>query len=300
MSTNSIVLINATAGRGRQPRELENLIAALDSIPGVGYQLLKKGEDPTPIAARIAKSGAEVVGAAGGDGTISAVANAIAGTSTALAAFSFGTYNHFAADMHIPNDPARASRLLLREESDEVLIDLGRVNGRHFINNSSVGLYPHLVRIRERRQQRIGKFLSLVLAAIQTLRHPNPLHLRIPGIDHDSTQQVGLLFVSNNRLAIQLMDASMRPTLEAGLLDVYVVKAAGLVQLIQTAVAFVAGKLEDSPLAEHLHPKNLTVHIGGHRKHHHVACDGEVYKMKEPLIYESVPSILKVRVPKQE
>src|SRR3954464_9990148 len=120
-----------------------------------------------------------VVVAAGGDGTISAVAAALAGTNKTLGVLPIGTLNHFAKDLNIPLDLEGAVRTIIEGETTPV--DLGEVNGRVFINNSSLGLYPHIVSRREAQQQRLarGKWTAFFWATIQALRRFPFLDLRV-------------------------------------------------------------------------------------------------------------------------
>ncbi len=90
------VIINASSGRAKRSNELEKLSQILKKFPGVEPYILNKKEDPQQIAAQLAREEAEVVGVAGGDGTVSAVANGLAKTKTALAVIPFGTLNLFA------------------------------------------------------------------------------------------------------------------------------------------------------------------------------------------------------------
>src|SRR5690242_7168170 len=198
-----VVIINAHSGKGKRGQELNKLLTALQSLPEVEAHLLHKGEDPTKIAHNLAQQGAEVVGAAGGDGTVSAVANGLAGTETALAVIPFGTLNHFARDLGVPPLPQDAVRLLLSEESVEQRVDLGRVNGRYFLNNSSLGLYPHLVRLREKHEAKLGKWLAYMLASFNTLRYPVYAQVQLP-VEEEKPVRVWLVFASNNKIDFKL------------------------------------------------------------------------------------------------
>lgn len=291
-----VVIINPRGGRAKRGQELGKLLAMLKSIPEVEPYLLHKGEDPTAIARQLAQQKAEVVGAAGGDGTVSAVANGLAGSETALAVIPFGTLNHFARDLNLPPRIDQAARLLLSEESQEKQIDLGRVNGQYFVNNSSVGLYPHLVRLREKNEARFGKWPSYVLAAINTLRYPVYLQVQLPMEDAVKPERVWLVFVTNNEMELKLPRPGYRARLDAGCLDLYVLKASTPQALVWTAFRFAFGKLQNSSLVSEQHLTEFEIHT---KKRHriNVACDGEVFRISSPIKYEIVPGALKVRVP---
>src|SRR5581483_6186931 len=127
----------------------------------------------------LARDKPPVIVAAGGDGTLNAVASALVGTDIALGVLPMGTLNHFAKDLKIPLDVAHAARAIA--EGHTKTVDVGVVNGRIFVNNSSLGLYPHIVRARELKQHRPGwgKWTALVWATWLVLRRSPFLRLRL-------------------------------------------------------------------------------------------------------------------------
>ena len=112
--------------------------------------------------------------AAGGDGTVSAVAANVAGTGIPLGVLPLGTLNHFARDLGLPFDVEEAVRVL--KSGRAIAVDTGEVNGHTFMNNSSIGLYPRLVRYRNQQQHRLGRGKwSALLRATLTVLHRHPL-----------------------------------------------------------------------------------------------------------------------------
>ena len=103
-------------------------------------------------AARTASARASIVVAAGGDGTISSVAAAVIDSPAALGVLPLGTLNHFAKDLHIPLDLAGAIAVVAAGHVGHV--DVGQVNERVFVNNSSIGIYPSIVEEREALRRR--------------------------------------------------------------------------------------------------------------------------------------------------
>ena len=125
----------------------------------------------------VAQAG-DIVVAAGGDGTVSSVAAAVAGTNIALGVLPFGTLNHFAKDLHIPLDAAEAVKTIVARHV--VAVDVGYVNERAFINNSSIGVYPDIVERREtlRRQGR-NKWTALAIATADVVRRGREVFVRV-------------------------------------------------------------------------------------------------------------------------
>ena len=127
-----------------------------------------------PALAAEARAAGGVVVAGGGDGTIAAVAAALVDTDVTLGVLPLGTLNHFAKDLGIPLDLEAAVRTLFA--GNVARVDVGEVNGRIFLNNSSIGFYPQIVRERERLQRHgTGKWVAVARAAaadLPALAHP--------------------------------------------------------------------------------------------------------------------------------
>src|SRR4051812_44354533 len=151
MSDSIHVLINAGAGLGARvgvESTVDAVRAALGEA-GVAVEVeALEGRRLTGRASELAGAGAPMVVAAGGDGTVNAVAAALIGRRTAMGVLPLGTLNHFAKDLGLPLDLPAAAAVIARGRVSQV--DVGAVNGRCFINNSSIGLYPTLVEDRER------------------------------------------------------------------------------------------------------------------------------------------------------
>ena len=118
------------------------------------------------------------VAAAGGDGTVSSVAAAVAGSATPFGILPLGTLNHFAKDLHIPLDLAQAVHTIASRHI--VVVDAAQVNGRVFVNNSSIGLYPSVVERREAlRKQGHRKWPAFAMAATQVLSRSEDVSVRL-------------------------------------------------------------------------------------------------------------------------
>ena len=171
MPTAIIVIVNATAGTGL-PADWAQQLQAKFSKAGLQAQVkvVQSGADIEPTVKAAIADGVQVVVAGGGDGTVSAVAGGLVGTGVALGVLPMGTLNHFAKDLAIPLDQDEAIAVIAGNRQVEV--DAGEVNGRIFINNSSLGLYPDIVREREKRQHRLGhgKWRALLAASIGAAR----------------------------------------------------------------------------------------------------------------------------------
>src|SRR5205085_4914339 len=114
-----------------------------------------RDNDIRAITRRAIADGVETIVAAGGDGTINAVAAEVADSGRTLGVLPLGTLNHFAKDLGIPLDLERAVQVITRGRVAPV--DVAEVNGRVFVNNSSLGIYPHIVSMRRHQQERLAR-----------------------------------------------------------------------------------------------------------------------------------------------
>jgi len=261
------LVVNPRSG-AREPTAEELAAAARER--GVEVHLLQKGEDPGEAAR---SSGAEILGMAGGDGSLAAVASTALDTGAAFVCVPFGTRNHFARDVGLDRDDPFAA-LGAFTDGAERRIDAGRVGDRLFLNNVSLGVYAGLVHRRERHRRR-GEALARVRGLLQVARHRRRLHARVNG------EKVGarVLLVGNNRYELSLFTLGERERLEEGLLQLWV--AAGLLPTAwdeRTEPAF-------------------RVELPG--DHVRAAIDGEPVTLESPLVFESLPGALRLLVPQR-
>ena len=156
-------ILNDKAG-SNSAAEAQALITRVAAKRGWEARLLiSSGADLGSLANQARAFGGLVVGG-GGDGTIAAVAAALVGTDTPLGVLPMGTLNHFAKDLGIPLELEKAVQTLFTGKVAQV--DVGEVNGRIFLNNSSLGFYPRIVQEREREQrQGHSKWVAFARAA---------------------------------------------------------------------------------------------------------------------------------------
>jgi diacylglycerol kinase family enzyme len=289
------VIINATAGTGHAEAECEKLSRMFASL-GVDAKILPaRGADLVDLARRVAGEKPTTIVAGGGDGTMNAVASAIAGTDIALGVLPLGTLNHFAKDLHIPLGLEDAARTVV--EGHTARIDVGEVNGRVFINNSSLGLYPHIVRARKEQQRRLGrsKWAALAWASLTVLRRSPFLSVRLKVEDEDRRYRAPLVFIGNNVYVMEGFDIGSRERLDAGVLSLYVVQRSGRWALLGLALRALFARLHPAKDFDALTARHVIVET--RHRHLHVATDGEVTVMDTPLEYRTRPRSLTVIVP---
>jgi diacylglycerol kinase family enzyme len=271
----------------------------------VGQSFARYGLSPTflspseassiaQVAKRAAEGNYDIVVSGGGDGTVNAVASELVGSSTRLGILPLGTLNHFARDLNIPLELDAAVETIVTGRANP--IDVGEVNGRIFLNNSSVGLYPAAVRLREGLQRAgYGKWLALIRASIAML-----VRFRILNLELRSTGQprvscrTALLFVGNNTNDTTLTRLGTRAALDRGHLWVMTSAASTRWRLIATAFALV---FTGEKPADIISFTAETLVVSATRERLRVAADGEVVQLQSPLKYRIRPKSLFVIVP---
>ncbi|MDT5158800.1 MAG: hypothetical protein QOH51_3157 [Acidobacteriota bacterium] len=294
------VIINAAAGAGSND---EAARAVNEAFAACGVEahvsVARDGAEMTELARRALSSGARVVVAGGGDGTVSSVAGVLAGTDCPLGVLPLGTLNHFAKDLRIPLTLAEAARNVC--EGREVSVDVGEVNGQVFINNSSLGLYPRIVRRREKLQERSGsgKWSAFVRAALAMLRRYPFLDVRLSADGQEIVRKTPFVFVGNNEYQMESIQMGGRACLDAGHMSLYVAHRTGRLGLLRLALSALFGRLRQAKDFDSHAAQEIWVETR-RRKRLPVATDGEVTVMTTPLHYRIRPGALRVIVPDEK
>ena len=289
------VIVNAGSGSVEAEGTRRELIE-LFKANGVEAQihLARTGGEIVELARKLVAGGAETIVAGGGDGTVSAVAGEVLKANKILGVLPLGTLNNFSKDLRIPQDLAEAVRVVVEKHVE--FIDAGEVNGRIFINNSSIGLYPHIVRHRE-KQQRLGhgKWRSAFWAAFTILRRSPFFAVRLETEKGRRVVKTPFVFVGNNEYEMDFFNIGRRARLDDGKLSVYFLHRSGRKGLFLLALRTLFGRLRQTKDFEEINTESITIET--RKKRILVAFDGEVEKLETPLRYKIHPKALRVIVP---
>jgi diacylglycerol kinase family enzyme len=196
-------------GSGELDRRLREGLGEVDTL------WLEPGVDLGRAIDDAAGEGRAIV-AAGGDGTVNAVAQHVAGTGTTFGVLPAGTLNHFARDLGV-RDMEVALEVLRGGRVAEV--DAGKAGDRYFVNNAGLGLYPELVYERERHEHRVGKWRAAVRAARQILGNADPVVGTITADGDEKALLAWAVFVGNNLFGTQTGRIGTRERIDQGTLD---------------------------------------------------------------------------------
>ena len=290
------IIYNRAAGHRKEHASHDRIAAILQEHDlQAEILLVQPGTDIRDLAKSAVQKGCFAVVAAGGDGTVNAVASAVVDSNCVLGILPVGTLNHFAKALQIPLDLELAVQTIATGKLRKV--DVGEVNGRIFVNNSSIGLYPRMVRGRE-QEQRLGrsKWIALFWATLAVLRRYPMLSIRLASGDgRELLRRTPLVFIGNNHYEMRGFNIGSRSSLDSGKLAVYVGRQDRPISLIRMAVEAFFGKARRGIDFDYLSTESLPIEIA--RRTIQVATDGEVSTFSPPLLYRSRHLALQVIVP---
>jgi YegS/Rv2252/BmrU family lipid kinase len=258
-------------------------------------RLAENGHDLRHLAEEAAKGEDDIVAAGGGDGTLNTVASAIMGTDKKFGVLPLGTLNHFAKDGGIPLNLNAAVQTLVSGEVK--VIDVGEVNQRIFLNNASIGLYPEIVRRRNKEQEQFnrGKWTAMLKACVAAVKSSRFLHVHIRTADEELRRTTPFVFVGNNQYNLDGFGIGGRASLDSGNLCLWLARRTRPLGLIRLGLRAMVGTLRGARDFESLCGSEFRV--TPHKSRIRVALDGETYFMDTPLNFRSRAAALKVMVP---
>jgi diacylglycerol kinase family enzyme len=176
-------------------------------------------------------------------------------------------------------------------------IDVGEANGRRFVNNASIGLYPHIVSKRERQQERLGrnKWLALLVAAASVFRRYPMLQVIVDTGDRAIPRRTPFVFVGNNRYEMRAFATGARDRLDGGELCVYFAHRTGRFGMLRLVLRSLIGRLDQAADFETLCLQSATIETP--KKTLRIALDGEVTRLTPPLQFRVLPGALRVIAP---
>jgi diacylglycerol kinase family enzyme len=291
-------VVNPNAGsidETHRADRLRRLMAVLDPFIPNERRRLARADEIARTGQALVDEGADVLIACGGDGTISTLAAVVAKSGTMLAALPLGTRNNFARDLRIPLRIEDWSTLL--RDRPVRRVDLGEVNGRLFINNVSIGLYPMIVEMRDEIAGNGGlkKRSAQLAATLRVLARFPRTRCLLRFRDRTERRLTPVLFIGNNEYRAGILPESRRPVMDSGKLWVCTTLATGPWSLLPVLWHAMRGRITN---AEALHAVTTPrLEIAFRRHYVRLAIDGEPQRLETPLTLRSRPGMLKVIAP---
>lgn len=234
-----------------------------------------------------------MLGVAGGDGSLGAVAAVALERDLPLVVVPFGTRNHFAGDLGLdPDDPLAA---LAAYQGTELVVDVGAVDGRAFLNNVSLGIYASFVHDpRRKTRNRLVALLRMLPAVFGRSRQPLSVSFDVDG-RHEERRALIVLVANNDYGGSSLAELGERERLDEGLLHVYVLEPVGRGALVALLGKAARGRIDEAEGLLEWASERLTISLRHPRVH--AAVDGEPVVLTPPVELEIRPRALRVLLP---
>ncbi|MDP3195709.1 diacylglycerol kinase family protein [Tabrizicola sp.] len=287
------VLSNPRSGTAlRNPGAVERAM----QVFGPRAELRAFSGDPADEAMRALRDGFRIIVAAGGDGTVAGVAHALAGTDTALGVLPMGTFNYFARGLGLPEDAEAAAKAILDGSAHDIAV--GTLNGRVFLNNVSIGLYPAILEEREATYARYGRYRILAhIASLRTiLRFQRPYRMDIL---QDATRhriRTPMLFVARSAYQLDQFGLEGAQAISDDRFVLFLAHQQTRLGFLRLAWRLVRRKVDHGRDVLVSTPRRIAVSVRGRRRIS-VALDGEKLKMEMPLRIRIADHQLQVIVP---
>jgi diacylglycerol kinase family enzyme len=263
-----VLFVNPGSGKGGPG--VEELASAARAL-GVDAHVLREDEDLRELARR---ANAEVLGMAGGDGSLGAVAGVAVERDLPFVCIPSGTRNHFASDVGLDTgDPLRA--LTAFGSTVERRIDIGRTGEQVFLNNVSLGVYARLVHRREQRRHR-GEAFARMRALVGSLKDRRRTERFV--IDGQPVH-ASILLVANNEYRVDLFSIGERDRIDEGTLAIYAARGLRRLRWTERRATEVRIETARSPIR--------------------AAVDGEPAALESPLELRVEPAALRLRLPEE-
>lgn len=290
------VILNAASGASG-PEDSEATLRECFRAGAERVRILtvSEGRDLQGAIAQAVEAGHPVLVAAGGDGTIAAVAEAAMAHGRTLGILPMGTFNFVARGLGIPEELGPAAAHLLEGRAHAVPV--AEVNGRLFLNNASLGIYPAILREREGIYRRWGRSrLAAYWSVLRTVTGAfRPLHLRVTVDGTPVRTRTPLVFVARSAYQLDHYGLEGAEAVRQGRFALFVAPDAAPLRLAVIALRLALGGLRPGRDIALVACDEIVVETGARRLL--VAHDGERTMHDTPLRFRIRPDALKIIVP---
>ncbi len=296
--TRRICLI-ANKKSGQNSRDAEAIDRAMAALGDGAWRL--DWDAKTPIETTMDKAledDPEIIVAAGGDGTVMAVAGALLGKGVPMAVLPLGTFNFFARGLGLSEEPERAAAEILNGHPHDIRI--GKVNDQAFLNNASLGVYPAILRERETVYSRWGRFrVAAHWSVIKTfLKFRKPMRMTITADGTRETRRSALVFVARSAYQLERFGIEGSDAIDDDRFAVLIARASTRKELFAMTFRLALGKPLRGRDYDLLTPRELTIET--RRRRALLAFDGEKVRAAGPFHFHMAEERLTIILPEQE
>ena len=285
-----LALVNSDAGTA------DDACEALDKAGGFRVERVAPTEMEKRVRRAIEK-GEQRILVAGGDGSIATAAGVLRGKPCELAILPGGTLNHLAQDLGLPSNLDEAVRVAVGPTTR--FIDVAEVNGKVFLNTSSVGMYVTYVRTRERLERRLGYWLASIAAAVRILARLRTFRVTLLADGVEREYITPLVFVGVGERELKMPSLGKRVPKGRPGLHVIVVNSRSAGRMLALAFAAVARgtrAVSRTPAMQSFIVDRVRIEPRSRNLPGDIAVDGEIIAMRPPLEYRLIREGLRVVV----
>ena len=256
----------------------------------------KSDDIKTTVAAEI-DTGADLVIAAGGDGTAMAVAGAMNGRDVPFSVLPLGTFNFFARGLGLSENPEEAARQILEGTPHDVRV--AEVNGQVFLNNASLGIYPEILKERETVYSRWGRRrIAAHWSVVKTfLRFQRPMKVTMTTDAGTERRRTALIFVARSAYQLGLFGIEGEAAIESDRFAVLVARVTGRRQLFRLAWRLTRKSIREGRDYDLIATRKLDVVVA--RRRALLAFDGEKRRESSPFRFRMSEKPLRIVLPKE-
>jgi diacylglycerol kinase family enzyme len=285
-----VLIMNPRSGGGKVER---HRLADECRARGIQPIVLQPGDDLLQVAEDAVAAGADVIGMAGGDGSQALVATVASRHDLPHVVVPAGTRNHLALDLGLDRDDVIGA-LDAYHDGIERRIDLATVNGQVFVNNATVGLYAKIIRSPEYRDAK----RSTVIRMLPDLIGPDAEHLdlRFTGPDGTDHPTAHVILVANGPYELhRFAGRGTRETIDNGLLGIVATRISSARDAGRLAALEATGRARRFAGWLEWHAPTFRIDSDGPVE---VGIDGESTTLEPPLLFQTEPAALQVRLPR--
>lgn len=288
MSQCALLFINPHSRNGRDRKQ-----SAIDHLAARGIEVVDASDlPPNNLLQVLRSSGSDIdrVIVGGGDGTVNRLLEALLEIDLPVGILPLGTANDLAATLHIPASLEEACTIAAGGSVRR--IDLGWVNGKHFVNEGSLGLSNHIVRNLDPTLKKRFGILAIAVNAARVVRRARRFHAHLRCDDKTYDVRTLQVTVGNGERFggfIKTHDADISDHR----LDLYSLEVSGIGEFVKLIPALVRGHYQDISGVRLEHGSEIEVQT---RRPRPIYTDGEL-ATSTPALFRLVPSALAVFTP---
>ncbi|WP_460275456.1 diacylglycerol/lipid kinase family protein [Celeribacter sp. ULVN23_4] len=295
----AVIFANRQSGTNRQDQDaIHRACAAFGE--GCEVVTLDPDTDLSDLIDHKIAEGTEAVISAGGDGTAMAIANAMLGRDIPMGVLPMGTFNYFTRGLGLSEGPEEAAAQLRDGTVQDIRI--GQVNGRAFLNNASLGVYPTILKEREAIYDRWGRhrvvaYWSVIKTILQS-QHRMRLTITADGTEHEV--KTPLVFIARSAYQLEVFGLEGAETISEDGFATFVIHARSRMDLLRLAMTLAARKMPPAQDFTLIRAKDLSIaHYGGSHSPFLTAFDGEKARLAAPLRLTMSEASLRILTPRK-